>query len=39
MAFLNGIAWNAFNLTIAFFLLYRTTLLSRRAGQSVPRAG
>jgi hypothetical protein len=24
MAFLNGTAWNALNLTIAFFLLYRT---------------
>jgi MFS family permease len=38
-AFFNGIAWNALNLTIAFFLLYRTRLLSRRAGDVVPRAG
>jgi MFS family permease len=31
-AFVNGIAWNALNLTIAFFLLYRTRLLLRRGG-------
>jgi MFS family permease len=30
-AFVNGIAWNALNLTIAFFLLYRTRLIARRA--------
>ncbi len=29
-AFLNGIAWNALNLTIAFFLLYRKRLTLRR---------
>ena len=29
-AFLNGIAWNALNLTIAFFLLYRARMLTRR---------
>ena len=29
-AFLNGITWNALNLTIAFFLLYRTHVLVRR---------
>jgi MFS family permease len=28
-AFLNGIGWNALNLTIALFLLYRTGLLTR----------
>jgi MFS family permease len=28
-AFVNGIAWNAINLTIAFFLLYRSRLLTR----------
>src|SRR5688572_2769675 len=38
-AFLNGIAWNALNLTVAFFLLYRTRLLSGRAGDVIPRAG
>jgi MFS family permease len=32
-AFLNGIAWNAVNLTIAFFLLYRTHLRGRTAIQ------
>jgi hypothetical protein len=37
-AFLNGIAWNALNLTIAFFLLYRTRLLSGRAGEAIPHA-
>lgn len=30
-AFVNGIAWNALNLSIAFFLLYRTQLVARRA--------
>jgi MFS family permease len=30
-AFVNGIAWNALNLTIAFFLLYRTRLVARGA--------
>ena len=30
-AFVNGIAWNALNLSIAVFLLYRTQLLARRA--------
>jgi MFS family permease len=30
-AFVNGIAWNALNLSIAFFLLYRTRLIARRA--------
>jgi len=35
-AFVNGIAWNALNLSIAVFLLYRTQLLARRAaGPSV----
>jgi len=29
-AFVNGIAWNALNLAIAFFLLYRTHALVRR---------
>jgi MFS family permease len=29
-AFMNGIAWNLLNLTIAFFLLYRTHALVRR---------
>ncbi len=29
-AFVNGIAWNALNLVIAFFLLYRTQALVRR---------
>ena len=28
-AFVNGIAWNALNVTIAFFLLYRTRLMRR----------
>src|SRR5262245_45685822 len=32
-AFFNGIAWNALNLTIAFFLLYRTRLLSSPASR------
>ena len=32
-AFLNGIAWNALNLTIAFFLLYRTRLLTGRGAR------
>jgi MFS family permease len=36
-AFLNGIAWNALNLTIAFFLLYRTRLLSERGEHVIPR--
>lgn len=36
-AFLNGIAWNALNLTIAFFLLYRTRLLSGRGEHVIPR--
>jgi MFS family permease len=36
-AFVNGIAWNALNLTIAFFLLYRTRLLMRR-GAHAPAA-
>jgi MFS family permease len=38
MAFVNGSAWNALNLTIVFFLLYRTR---RRwsGGISAPRAG
>jgi MFS family permease len=36
-AFVNGIAWNALNLSIAFFLLYRTTrLLARRAAGASP---
>jgi MFS family permease len=35
-AFVNGIAWNALNLSIAFFLLYRTRLLARRAAQASP---
>jgi MFS family permease len=30
-AFVNGIAWNALNLTIAFFLLYRARLLAAAA--------
>jgi MFS family permease len=30
-AFVNGIAWNALNLLIAFFLLYRMHLVARRA--------
>ena len=34
-AFLNGMAWNALNLTIAFFLLYRVRVLTRR-GARVP---
>ena len=35
-AFVNGIAWNALNLSIAVFLLYRAQLLARRAaGPSV----
>ena len=34
-AFVNGIAWNALNLTIAFFLLYRTRL-SRVEGRRRP---
>jgi MFS family permease len=29
-AFLNGIGWNALNLSIAFFLLYRTRMLMRQ---------
>jgi MFS family permease len=33
-AFVNGIAWNALNLTIAFFLLYRTRLIIRRGAQA-----
>src|SRR4051794_14115794 len=33
-AFLNGIAWNALNLTIAFFLLYRTRILARRSAHA-----
>jgi len=33
-AFVNGIMWNALNLTIAFFLLYRTRLLVRSGGQA-----
>ena len=36
-AFLNGIAWNALNLTIAFFLLYRTRLLAGRDVHPIPR--
>jgi MFS family permease len=36
-AFLNGIGWNALNLTIAFFLLYRTRLVMRR-GVRAPAA-
>ncbi|MGZ8156587.1 MAG: MFS transporter [Burkholderiales bacterium] len=35
-AFVNGIAWNALNLSIAFFLLYRTQLLARRAARASP---
>jgi MFS family permease len=31
LAFVNGMAWNALNLSIAFFLLYRTRLLARAA--------
>src|SRR5262245_32885419 len=31
-AFVNGIAWNALNLTIAFFLLFRTRLPGASAG-------
>ena len=30
-AFVNGIAWNALNLSIAFFLLYRVRLIAHRA--------
>jgi MFS family permease len=30
-AFVNGTAWNALNLLIAFFLLYRTRLIARGA--------
>ena len=33
-AFVNGTAWNALNVTIAFFLLYRTRLLMGRAAQA-----
>ena len=33
-AFVNGIAWNALNLSIAFFLLYRTRLLRRSSEPS-----
>ena len=33
-AFVNGIAWNALNLLIAVFLLYRTQVLSRRAARA-----
>ena len=36
-AFLNGIAWNALNLTIAVFLLYRTRLLTERGAHAIPR--
>jgi len=36
-AFLNGIAWNALNLAIAFFLLYRTRLLTGRGAHAIPR--
>jgi MFS family permease len=32
-AFVNGIAWNALNFAIAFFLLYRTRLPGSRAAQ------
>jgi MFS family permease len=35
-AFVNGIAWNALNLTIAFFLLYRTSLTGAPT-ESVPK--
>jgi MFS family permease len=34
-AFLNGIAWNALNLTIAFFLLYRARLTGALRATSV----
>jgi MFS family permease len=33
-AFINGTAWNALNLSIAFFLLYRTRLIARAASVS-----
>jgi MFS family permease len=33
-AFVNGIAWNALNFAIAFFLLYRTRLPGRRTAQA-----
>jgi MFS family permease len=33
-AFVNGIAWNAVNLAIAFFLLYRTRLPGRRTAHA-----
>jgi MFS family permease len=36
-AFLNGIAWNALNLTIAFFLLYRGGLRTGRTAPAIPR--
>jgi MFS family permease len=36
-AFVNGVAWNALNLTIAFFLLYRTGLLTGRGAQVISR--
>jgi MFS family permease len=35
-AFVNGIAWNALNLSIAVFLLYRTQLLARRTARASP---
>jgi MFS family permease len=35
-AFVNGIAWNALNLSIAMFLLYRTQLVARRAARASP---
>ena len=34
-AFVNGIAWNALNLMIAVFLLYRTRLLTGRPAQAL----
>jgi MFS family permease len=33
-AFVNGIAWNALNLTIAFFLLHRARLFAARSAQA-----
>ena len=35
-AFVNGTAWNALNLSIAFFLLYRVRLLAQRAAGASP---
>jgi hypothetical protein len=33
-AFVNGVGWNALNLSIAVFLLYRTQALARRAARA-----